>query len=153
VTSEILLLMLKASALAAFILQVSAVSVQIIYVIKRDKKTDPVSHWLLLSSAVFLFLYTAVRSVVIGFLALTTIVECLVFFSGVSMLVLFMYKRIYGQKLIRLVLLGGSLVSFLLLAIASSPLMHVPFKHRSLNYVLCGWYCMCLWLLSARHFF
>ncbi|MBN1798344.1 MAG: cytochrome c biogenesis protein CcsA [Spirochaetales bacterium] len=140
-TTGALLLILKVCALVAFMLQISAISVQIVYIIKRKEKTDPVSHWLLLSAAVFLFLYTALRSLLIGFVALTTIVECLVFFSAVSMLLLFIYRLIYVQKLIHFIVLGGSLISLLLLAIASSPLMrdavHVPIPElRSLWLVL-----------------
>jgi cytochrome c-type biogenesis protein CcsB len=140
-TTEGMLLILRVCALSAFILQICAITVQIVYIITRKEKEDSVSHWLLLSAVLFLFLYTAARSLLIGFLALTTIVECLVFFSAVSMVLLFIYKLIYGQKLIQFLLLGGSLASFLLLALASSPLIddvvHTPIPElRSLWLVL-----------------
>jgi len=57
----------------------------------------------------------------IRFVAVTNTFESLVFFAGVTALVLFLYRMLAGRRLLPFVAFGGTVISLALLAIASSP--------------------------------
>ncbi|MGA2481201.1 MAG: hypothetical protein ABSG63_20860, partial [Spirochaetia bacterium] len=59
------------------------------FLLRRENRRDPVSHWLLLAAAVFLFAALVERSIRIRFVAVTNTYESLLFFSAVICLVLF----------------------------------------------------------------
>ena len=61
------------------------------------------------------------RSLRIRFVAVTNTFESLVFFAGVTALVLFLYRLLAGERLLPLVSFGGTVIALALLAIASSP--------------------------------
>lgn len=112
--------MILATIAALFL--VAALIIQIIYLIKKGKKADPVSHWLLLVSAVLLFATTVYRSIQINFVAITNTFESLVFFAGVIALILFFYRIVSKEKVLQFVPFGGTIIALVFLAIASSPI-------------------------------
>lgn len=109
------------TATAAFILLCASLVVQIVFLFLRGKKSDKVSHYPLIAAALLLFITTGLRSMKIGFFAITNTFESLVFFSGVIALILFVYKITAKNKSLPLVYFGGTMLSIILLAVASSP--------------------------------
>ncbi len=107
-------------ATVAFIALTIAVIIQVIFIFKGAK--DPVSHYLVLLSAILLFATTVYRSIAIKFVAVTNTFESLVFFSAVISLIVFIYRVRAREKTIRFVTFGGSIIALILLAIASSPI-------------------------------
>ena len=95
---------------------------QIIQIIKHGSKPDKFSHYTLILSSGLLFLNIIIRSILIQFPALTNTYESLLFFSAVTMLVLFIYRIKAGEKTFGFLLFGGTLAAFLLLALSSSPI-------------------------------
>ncbi len=59
------------------------------FLLRRENRRDPVSHWLLLAAALLLFATLAQRSFRISFVAVTNTYESLVFFSAAICVVLF----------------------------------------------------------------
>jgi ABC-type transport system involved in cytochrome c biogenesis permease subunit len=109
------------TATAAFILLCASLVVQIVFLFLRGKAHDRFSHFPLLGATLLLFLTTVLRSVQIEFFAITNTFESLVFFSGVIALILFIYKLKAKRSVLPLVMFGGTVLSIILLAIASSP--------------------------------
>ncbi len=107
-------------ATIGFIILCLACITQIVYLIL--KKTEPFSHFLLLAASLLLFAETTIRSVKIQFVAVTNTFESLIFFAGAICLVLFIYRLRSGKSSFPFVLFGGTIISIILLAIASSPL-------------------------------
>jgi ABC-type transport system involved in cytochrome c biogenesis permease subunit len=100
---------------------VSAV-IQVIYLLRRERRIDPFSHYILLAAAVLLLAVTIDRSIRIRFVAVTNTFESLVFFSAAISLVLFVYRLRSKGKAIPYINFGGTVVAIALLAIASSPI-------------------------------
>ena len=111
--------MIAAIAFGALI--VSAV-IQVIYLLRRERRIDPFSHYILLAAAVLLLAVTIDRSIRIRFVAVTNTFESLVFFSAAIALVLFVYRLRSKDKAIPYINFGGTVVAIALLAIASSPI-------------------------------
>jgi ABC-type transport system involved in cytochrome c biogenesis permease subunit len=109
-------------AAAAFGLLVISAALQVVFLMRRDRRLDPLSHYLLLAAAVLLLAVTIERSIRIRFVAVTNTFESLVFFAGVTALVLFLYRIIAWKRLLPWVIFGGTIVALALLAIASSPI-------------------------------
>ena len=109
-------------ATIAFGLLIAAAAVQITYLLRREGKADPFSHYILLAAAALLLAVTIDRSIRIRFVAVTNTFESLVFFSAAIALVLFLYKVRAGGRTIPFVTFGGTLVAVGLLALASSPI-------------------------------
>jgi ABC-type transport system involved in cytochrome c biogenesis permease subunit len=93
------------------------------FLLRRENRRDPVSHWLLLAAAILLFATLVQRSVRIRFVAVTGTYESLLFFSAAICVVLF------GLRLARrtrsmspFVLFGSTIVCLVLLMVSSSPL-------------------------------
>jgi len=105
----------------AFIILILSLCVQIVFLFRRVKTADRFSHYLLLIAVLLLFATTIRRSLKIEFIALTNTFESLVFFSGTIALILFVYRAKSKQKAISFVVFGGTVVSIILLAVASSP--------------------------------
>jgi ABC-type transport system involved in cytochrome c biogenesis permease subunit len=108
-------------AAAAFVLLVISGAAQVVFLMRRDRRPDPFSHYLLLAAAVLLLAVTVQRSIRIRFVAVTNTFESLVFFAGVTALVLFLYRIIAWKRLLPWVIFGGTVIALALLAVASSP--------------------------------
>ena len=109
-------------ATIAFFLLILALVIQIVYILRKGLSLDPVSHYLLLVVAILLFSITVYRSVTIKFVAVTNTFESLVFFAGVICLILFIYRLRSGKKAVGLLIFGATMIAFILLAVASSPI-------------------------------
>jgi ABC-type transport system involved in cytochrome c biogenesis permease subunit len=93
------------------------------FLLRRENRRDPVSHWLLAAAAVLLFATLADRSIRIRFVAVTNTYESLVFFSAVICVVLFALRLVRRTRgLSPFVLFGATIVSLVLLMISSSPI-------------------------------
>ncbi len=109
-------------SLIAFFLLIGILIIQIVFIIRGDKKPDPFTHYLLLAVSLLLFSITIYRSITIKFVAITNTFESLVFFSAVICLVLFIYRLKAKEKAIELLIFGATIIAFILLSIASSPI-------------------------------
>lgn len=105
-----------------FILLIISAILQIIFLFRKERKLDPVSHYILLWAAILLFVVTISRSIKIKFVALTNLYESLIFFSGFIALVIFIYRIWMKEKILPFIQFGGTMIAIILLAIASSPL-------------------------------
>ncbi|HEB29576.1 MAG TPA: cytochrome C biogenesis protein, partial [Spirochaetes bacterium] len=76
----------------AFILLIISWIIQVVFLLRKENQIDPVSHFILIVSALLLLAVTVVRSIQINFVALTNTYESLVFFSGGIALVLAIYR-------------------------------------------------------------
>jgi len=110
------------TATIAFFVLIAALAIQIVFLIKGEAAVDSLSHYLLLAASVLLFLITVYRSITIKFVAITNTFESLIFFSGVICLILFIYRLRAGKKAIELLIFGSTVIAFILLAVASSPI-------------------------------
>jgi len=108
-------------AVIAFALLALAAIVQAVYLLRSQRRLDPFSHWLLAAAGALLLAGIVERSLSIRFVAVTNTFESLVFFAGVTALVLFLYRLLAGERLLPLVSFGGTVIALALLAIASSP--------------------------------
>ncbi len=104
----------------AFVILLTAIIVQIVFLL--IKKDDNISLWLVLPSSVLLLVNIVIRSIEIKFVAITNTFESLVFFSGIILLTVFVYKFKWKDKAYSFIIFGGSIVAAILLAIASSPI-------------------------------
>src|SRR3989304_4154986 len=108
---------------AAFVVISLSIITQIVFLFLRKNKADFISHFLLLAGALLLLADLVVRSIQINFVAITNMYESLVLFSALVALVLFFYRVRAGEKTHPMIMFGGSMVAFILLALASSPLL------------------------------
>jgi ABC-type transport system involved in cytochrome c biogenesis permease subunit len=106
----------------AFILLILALFIQIFFLIRKSGSPDPVSHFILLVSAVLLFITIALRSIKIDFIALTNTFESLIFFSGAIALVISIYRFRNREKSLPFVQFGGTVAALILLSLTSSPI-------------------------------
>jgi ABC-type transport system involved in cytochrome c biogenesis permease subunit len=111
------------SATIALALIVLAVVVQAVFLLRRENRRDPVSHWILAAAAILLIITLVERSVRIHFVAVTGTYEALVFFSTAVCAVLFALRMIRSTRALSpFVMFGSTMVSLVLLALSSSPL-------------------------------
>ncbi len=111
------------TATIAFALIGLAALVQAGFLLRRENRRDPVSHWLLGAAAVLLAATLIDRSVLISFVAVTNTYESLLFFAAAICAVLFALRLIRSTRgLSPFVLFGSTIVAIVLLAISSSPL-------------------------------
>ncbi|GAH46416.1 unnamed protein product [marine sediment metagenome] len=115
-------------SIIAFILLTVSIIVQIVFLFKKKQKPDPFSHILVLIASLLLLATTIIRSIEINFVAITGTFEALVFFAGIIGILLFIYRIKQKEKYFKLVLFWGTVVAFLLLALASSPLVSAEVK-------------------------
>ena len=109
-------------ATIAFALLIVSAVVQAVYLLRREAKVDPFSHYILLAAAVLLLAVTIERSIRIRFVAVTNTFESLVFFSAAIALLLFLYRLKARDRTIPYINFGATVVAIALLAIASSPI-------------------------------
>ncbi len=76
-------------ATIALVLMVTAAVFQAGFLLRRENRRDPVSHWLLLAAAALLIATLVDRSAIIAFPAVTNTYESLLFFSAAVCVVLF----------------------------------------------------------------
>jgi ABC-type transport system involved in cytochrome c biogenesis permease subunit len=106
----------------AFAILVAAAALQVIWMLRRDRKPDPASPHLLAIAGLLLLADIVRRSVQIRFLAITGLFESLVFFAGVVAVVLAVYRYLSGPKTLPYVSFGATLAAIFLLAVASAPI-------------------------------
>ncbi|MEI6874417.1 MAG: cytochrome c biogenesis protein CcsA [Spirochaetota bacterium] len=98
---------------------------QIIWFIRKEKKDDTLSQWLLLVSGVILYGTILVRSIEIGFPAVTNTYEAMIFFSAslcvVSAVLRFVSKA--SSSSLRWSIFGGTIIAFALVMLSSSPIV------------------------------
>jgi ABC-type transport system involved in cytochrome c biogenesis permease subunit len=109
-------------ATIAFALMGVAAAIQIVFLFRDPRKPDPASHFALLAASVLLFIVLIDRSIRIEFVAVTGMFESLLFFSGMITLLTFGYRMQRKWEVLPLVLFGATIVSLIMMAIASSPI-------------------------------
>lgn len=114
--------MVQAFATTALVLIAAAAALQIVFLLRKGERRDPVSHWALLAASLLLFAVTIDRSIKISFPAVTNTYESLVFFSAVVCAVIFVLRLVMKSAVMRFILLGVTIVALALLMISSSPL-------------------------------
>ncbi|MFI5368445.1 MAG: cytochrome c biogenesis protein CcsA [Spirochaetia bacterium] len=93
------------------------------FLLRRENRRDPVSHWLLAAAALLLFVTLAERSVKISFVAVTGTYESLLFFSAAICVVLFGLRlALRTRGMSPFVMFGATFVCLVLLILSSSPL-------------------------------
>lgn len=105
----------------AFALLVISAAIQAVFLLRRKREADPVSHWLLGAAGALLLAVTVWRSILIRFVAVTNTFESLVFYGAFIALLLFVL-RFASRKLPPFVSFGGTVIAIALLAVASSPI-------------------------------
>jgi len=105
-------------ATAAFVLLFLSLIMQILGLLRKEV---PFSFYLLAGTAALLFATTVLRSINMGFIAITNTYESIIFFSAVIALLLFLYRVRAKEKTLPAVTFVGTLVAIVLLAVASSP--------------------------------
>jgi ABC-type transport system involved in cytochrome c biogenesis permease subunit len=108
-------------ASAAFVLLAAAAGVQAGGLLFRRARPEGLSRWLLAAAAALLLGAVLERSLRIRFLAVTNTFESLLFWAGVTALVLLLFRLTTGERFPALAGLGGTVVALALLAVASSP--------------------------------
>ena len=109
-------------ALIALALIVFAALIQIVFLLFRENRRDPVSHWFLGAGGILLLATLVDRSIAIRFVAVTDLYESLLFFSAAICIVLFILRQVRSTRgLSPFVLFGSTVVAIALLAISSSP--------------------------------
>ncbi|HTX73879.1 MAG TPA: cytochrome c biogenesis protein CcsA [Rectinemataceae bacterium] len=106
----------------AFLLIILSAIVQAVFLFRKERAADPVSHWLAGLAALLLAAVIATRSVEIGFPALTGTFESLVFYALVLCALTLAYRLQRGLPFLPLVQFGATLAALALLAVSSSPL-------------------------------
>jgi cytochrome c-type biogenesis protein CcsB len=110
-------------ATIALVLIVIAAVFQAGFLLRRENRRDPASHWLLAAAAVLLLATLVERSVEIRFAAVTNTYESLLFFSAAICAVLFILRIVRRTKgFSPFVLFGATIVALSLLAVSSSPI-------------------------------
>ncbi|MGD0724305.1 MAG: cytochrome c biogenesis protein CcsA [Spirochaetia bacterium] len=100
-----------------------AVVLQAGFLLRRENRRDPVSHWLLAAAALLLFATLVKRSFRISFVAVTDTYESLVFFSAAICAVLFGLRlALRTRGMSPFVMFGATFVCLVLLILSSSPL-------------------------------
>jgi ABC-type transport system involved in cytochrome c biogenesis permease subunit len=113
--------MAQALATTALVLIAAAAAVQIVLLV-AGRSADPASHWGLLAACVLLLAVTVLRSVKIGFPAVTNTYESLVFFSAAVCAVTFVLHLVAQGRVMRFISLGLTMFALALLMISSSPI-------------------------------
>jgi ABC-type transport system involved in cytochrome c biogenesis permease subunit len=109
-------------ATIAFALLILSAATQVVFLLRREAKVDPFSHYAHLGAAALLLAVTIERSIRIRFVAVTNTFESLVFFSAAIALLLFFYRLRAKNKAIPYINFGATMVAIALLALASSPI-------------------------------
>jgi len=112
-----------AMATIALILIAGAAVLQVVALLRKEGRLEPVGQWLLGAAAVLLFAALIVRSIRIGFVAVTNTYESLVFFSAAVCAITFALRVAARKKPFpQLVAFGATIIALALLMISSSPI-------------------------------
>lgn len=107
-----------------FVLIILSLIIQIVYLLmNKERKADPISHFVLAVSFILLLIYTVLRSMAIDFIAITNTYEALFVFVEIILFVLVVYRFGTGKDANPFIIFGLTLIALVLLAIASSPLI------------------------------
>jgi ABC-type transport system involved in cytochrome c biogenesis permease subunit len=113
----------QALASVAFALLAVAAVLQIVWLFGKKERPDPLSAWILALGAVLLLAELTLRSIEIGFVALTSTYESLLFYAAAIALLAVAYrfqkKLPYSQGAV----FGATMFAIVLMAVASSPLL------------------------------
>jgi|WetSurMetagenome_2_1015567.scaffolds.fasta_scaffold369479_1 ABC-type transport system involved in cytochrome c biogenesis permease subunit len=105
-------------------LVVLAALLQAVFLMRRENRRDPVSHWILLAAAALLLASLVERSIRIQFAAVTNMYESMVFFAAVTALVLFSMRMARRTRDISpFVTFGATVICLTLIAVSSSGLV------------------------------
>jgi len=107
----------------AFVLLLVAAALQAVWLFRRGRPADPISHWIAAAAALLLVGFATWRSFRIGFLALTSTFESLVFYTAVTALVTVAYRLQRKLPYEPIVAFVTTFLAAVMLAIASSPLL------------------------------
>lgn len=105
-----------------FGLLILAIVIQIIFLIRKTKRPDPISHFVMLLASILFFGAFIERSIRINFVAVTNTYETLVLYAGLIAMLLFIYRLIAKERTFPYVVFGGTVVAIVIMAISSSPL-------------------------------
>jgi ABC-type transport system involved in cytochrome c biogenesis permease subunit len=110
-------------ATIALVLIVIGAVFQAGFLLRRENRRDPVSHWLLLAAAALLVATLVDRSAIMGFPAVTNTYESLLFFSAAICVVLFALRLVRRTRgFSPFVMFGATVMALALLAVSSSPI-------------------------------
>jgi len=112
----------------AFALLLAGFIVQAVYLFRKDRTKDPVSHWIALAAGILLFAEIARRSLAIHFIALTGMFESLIFLACLVSLLVFALRYLKRQQAGRALAFGSTALAIVFLALASSPLAPADLK-------------------------
>ena len=114
--------MIAMATIALALITIAAV-VQVVTLLRNERRPDPVSHWVLGAAAALLVATLIIRSIRIGFIAVTNTYESLVFFSAAVCAIIFILRLTAKTRPFPpLVAFGATIVSLALLMISSSPI-------------------------------
>jgi len=113
----------QALASAAFILLGLAAAAQIVWLFRKDGARDPLSPWALAAAAVLVAAELALRSFQIGFLALTSTYESLLFYAAALAVLLAAWRWQKKLPYSAGAAFGATMVAIVLMSVASSPLI------------------------------
>jgi ABC-type transport system involved in cytochrome c biogenesis permease subunit len=100
-----------------------AAAVQAFFLLRREAGRDPVSHWMLAAAFLLLAATLVERSIRIGFVAVTSMYESLVFLSAAICAVIFGLRMARPARGVPpVVLFGATIICLALLLVSSSPL-------------------------------
>lgn len=109
-------------ATIVFFLYLGLIILEMINLFIHFKLFKPIISALLLIISLLLLFVIISRSIAIKFVALTNTFESLLFFSAIISLLLFIYLVVSKNKVQLFILFIGTIIAFILLALASSPL-------------------------------
>ncbi|HEY9053778.1 MAG TPA: cytochrome c biogenesis protein CcsA [Rectinemataceae bacterium] len=107
----------------AFIAIIVSAAFQAAFLFRKDDRRDPASPWLMGAAALIFIGMTVERSFRIGFIALTSTYESMIFYSAFVLLLALGYEIQKKVPYSRLVAFGATIVALALAAVASSPLL------------------------------
>jgi len=113
---------MNALATLAFALILASGAIQAPALFRKDGRLDRASHWLLLGAALCLATLIVRRSLAIGFPALTSIFECLVFMAAAICALCWAYRVQARLAFLPAVQFGSTVAALAALALASSPI-------------------------------
>lgn len=102
---------------------IAAAAFQVVYLFRKDERKDPASHWLQAAAAAAFLGITVSRSLAIGFIALTSTYESLLFYSAFIMILAVGYRLQRKIPYSRIIAFGSTVGALVMAAIASSPLL------------------------------
>jgi ABC-type transport system involved in cytochrome c biogenesis permease subunit len=115
-------------ATAAFVLLLASAALQIILLVAKRERMEPISPWLVGAAALLLIAVLVRRSAAINFVAVTGVFESLIFFSAFLAAAAAAYRLQRRMPVYRLLFFGITVLAAALLAIASSPIAPAELK-------------------------